>query len=265
VAGAVYRQDPIAATVELTVLRGISPDADPTPLMFTVWRDGEAVGAGLQTPPLPVLCTGIARTYAADAAVGLSDLQVAVPGVRGPAESAEAFAASWCASTRAHSTVSTRERLYRLDALAEPTGVNGSARPADPSDIEMVADWLTLFNREATSDHHDRAITIQFVIATRVLGDEYLLWHVDDRPVSLAGVRAPIAGVSRIGPVYTPIAERGKGYGSAVTAAAAQWALQRGATEVVLFTDLANPTSNHIYSEIGFRPLRDYVRIDFEG
>jgi RimJ/RimL family protein N-acetyltransferase len=263
-ASAVYRRDPIATTTELTVLRRITADADPAPLLFTVWRDTRVVGAGLRTPPFPLLCTGVALGDIAEAAVGLAELRIVVPGVRGPADAAEAFAASWSASTGAGSKVNTRERLYRLDALAEPVGADGYARAAGPSDIELLADWLVQFNREATNDHHDRAATIQFVLATQALGDEYVLWTANGRSISLACVRMPIAGVSRIGPVYTPTAERGKGYGSAVTAAAVRWALQHGATEVVLFTDLANPTSNHIYREIGFRPVRDYARIDFE-
>ncbi|MGH3873182.1 MAG: GNAT family N-acetyltransferase [Pseudonocardiaceae bacterium] len=45
--------------------------------------------------------------------------------------------------------------------------------------------------------------------------------------------------MSRIAPVYTLPQHRGRGYGSAVTAAAAGWAQQAGAAQVVLFTDLA--------------------------
>jgi predicted GNAT family acetyltransferase len=74
-----------------------------------------------------------------------------------------------------------------------------------------------------------------------------------------------VADVSRIGPVYTPTDRRGNGYGSAVTAAAALWAREHGAQDVVLFTDVANPTSNAIYQRIGFEPVNDYARIDFNN
>ncbi len=36
-----------------------------------------------------------------------------------------------------------------------------------------------------------------------------------------------------------------------------------GVDDVVLFADLANPTSNGIYQRIGFEPVGDSVRIDF--
>jgi predicted GNAT family acetyltransferase len=90
-----------------------------------------------------------------------------------------------------------------------------------------------------------------------------MLWEVDDTPTSMAMLRAPAANVSRIGPVFTPLTQRGYGYGSAVTAAAAELAHRSGTPDVVLFADLANPTSNAIYQRIGFEPVVDSVRIDF--
>ncbi|NUU20167.1 MAG: GNAT family N-acetyltransferase, partial [Streptomycetaceae bacterium] len=72
-----------------------------------------------------------------------------------------------------------------------------------------------------------------------------------------------VAGVARIGPVYTPPEHRGRGYGSAATAARAAAALADGADEVVLFTDVANPTSNSIYRKLGYTPVEDRVLLGF--
>jgi predicted GNAT family acetyltransferase len=79
----------------------------------------------------------------------------------------------------------------------------------------------------------------------------------------MALLRAPAAGVSRIGPVFTPRDKRGRGYGSAVTAAAADVARRGGVDGVVLFADLADTTANGIYRRIGFESYADCVRIDF--
>jgi predicted GNAT family acetyltransferase len=73
----------------------------------------------------------------------------------------------------------------------------------------------------------------------------------------------PAAGVARVGPVYTPPARRGHGYGSAVTALASQSGIDAAATHVVLYTDLSNPTSNSIYQAIGFVPDHDSGRWTF--
>ena len=42
------------------------------------------------------------------------------------------------------------------------------------------------------------------VHAAKQLGDEFVLWTLESDLVSMAAVRSPAAGVSRIGPVYTP-------------------------------------------------------------
>lgn len=48
-----------------------------------------------------------------------------------------------------------------------------------------------------------------------------------------------------------------------MTLAAGRAALSAGATDVVLFADAANPTSNRLYRRIGFRPLADFTTYDF--
>ena len=89
------------------------------------------------------------------------------------------------------------------------------------------------------------------------------LWEVDGSAVSLAGINRPAAGVVRVGPVYTPPGHRQRGYGGAVTTAVSRAALDTGADEIVLFTDLANPTSNALYQRLGYRPVEDFVWLSF--
>jgi predicted GNAT family acetyltransferase len=57
--------------------------------------------------------------------------------------------------------------------------------------------------------------------------------------------------------VYTPPEHRQRGYAAGVTAACSQHALDCGAEHVVLFTDLANPTSNGVYRRLGYQPVED--------
>jgi predicted GNAT family acetyltransferase len=40
-------------------------------------------------------------------------------------------------------------------------------------------------------------------------------------------------------------------------------AVAAGAHEVLLFTDLANPTSNGLYLRIGYRAVSDFATYDF--
>src|SRR5437879_4955178 len=89
-------------------------------------------------------------------------------------------------------------------------------------------------------------------------------WLEEDPSVpGVTGV-PQVAGTARIGPVYTPPEHRCHGYASAAVAAACRAALARGAHQCMLFTDLANATSNRIYAAVGFRRVGDWEEIEFK-
>ncbi|KUH88785.1 MULTISPECIES: GNAT family N-acetyltransferase [unclassified Mycobacterium] len=258
IAEPVYRRDPIANTIELTVLRAALPD---DALLLSLWQDSEILGVALQTPPYPLACNGIPAEHIDAVARDVADRCPDLTGVRGARHATTAFADAWSESTGRVAAVTLEERLYRLGTLQPPARVAGSARIAADPDRPVLADWVQSFFAE-TPGHPDTAGGV-FVDAAMGRGDRFVLWDVDGTPVSMALLRSAAAGVSRIGPVFTPANRRAHGYGSAVTAAAAQGALNRGDAGVVLFTDLANPTSNAIYQKIGFEAVSDSARIDF--
>jgi predicted GNAT family acetyltransferase len=262
VAEPLYRRDPIANTIELTLLRADMFPVDP--LLLTVWDNGSPVGATLQVPPYPLACNGIPDAAVAAVAEHLAISRRDLSGVRGIRPAAVAFADAWHGITGRAGTISTEERLYQLGALRPPDRVPGTARLATGDDHAQLAEWVALFFRETFSDR-DEAAAERFVDTATRVGDRFVLWDVDDAPVSMAMLRAPAANVSRIGPVFTPLAHRAHGYGSAATAAAVELAHRSGTADVVLFADLANPTSNAIYQRIGFEAVVDSVRIDFSA
>ncbi|MBO0675968.1 GNAT family N-acetyltransferase [Mycolicibacterium sp. S2-37] len=261
-AGDWYRRRPIVHTVELSLLQAGLSDGE-APLLVTVWDDGDLVGAAMQTPPLPMLCGGLAGVGAEEMVNALRSAGIALPGVRGPRRTAEALAQRWRAQTGAATEVTTEERLYRLARLTGPAGVPGGHRVARAADHPVLIRFQCDFAVEAFGHEPDPRRAAASVAAAAAAGNAYLLWTAGGAPVSMAGVRAPAAGVSRIGPVYTPPEVRGRGFGSAVTAAACRWALAAGAQQVVLFADLANPTSNHVYRQLGFVPVGDSVSVAF--
>jgi predicted GNAT family acetyltransferase len=73
----------------------------------------------------------------------------------------------------------------------------------------------------------------------------------------MAGYTGPTPHGIRIGPVYTPPELRGRGYASALVAQMSQALLDAGRSFCFLFTNLANPTANHIYEEIGYQTVVD--------
>jgi predicted GNAT family acetyltransferase len=261
IADPVYRRDPVANTIELTLLSAGEFPEDS--LLLTVWDDGEAVGVALQTPQYPLACNGIPLNAMKSVAAQLVKQRPKLTGVRGVRSHAVAFADAWQAMTGRAGVTSSEERLYRLGTLRPPAGVSGAPRDATDDDRGVLVDWVEQSFQETFSHARDDVAGERFVDTANEVGDRFTVCDVDGEPVSMAMLRAPAANVSRIGPVFTPRDERGRGYGSAVTAAAADLAHRSGTADVVLFADLANPVSNAIYRRIGFEPVADGVRIDF--
>jgi len=149
-----------------------------------------------------------------------------------------------------------------LGSLVDPDPAPpGAARLATAADLDLATHWYNGFAAEVG----DPVLNVERVVGDRVENGTMVLWEVDGVPVSMAGISLLLEGDGiRIGPVYTPKELRGRAYAGAATAAACRLAYKRGAREVTLFTDLANPTSNALYRRLGFRPIEDRSVIGFE-
>lgn len=261
IAEPLYRRDPVANTIELTLLAsgGFGDDA----LLLTVWDGGAPIGAALQTPPYPLVTNGIPVPAYLAVAQEVARVRPGLNGVRGSRASALPFAGAWEQVTGRSGTVAGEERLYRLGDLTPPRNVPGAPRLDERADDAVLVDWIEHFFVETFNHQRNDVAGRRFLDRAHAVGDRIVLWEHDGTPVSMAMLRAPAAGVSRIGPVFTPRSRRGRGYGSAVTAAAAQTAYGGGVDDVVLFADRANRTSNHIYQAIGFEAVTDSVRVEF--
>lgn len=257
----VYRRDPVLFTSELTLLRATRGVTDGVFLSVTDC-DG-SIGAALQLPGDALLVSGLPPAMAKAAAVEVSTVRATLPGVRGTRANATAFADAWCSATGAHAVEAIGRTLYRLGDLVAPNGVPGACRMAGAADAELLLDWLDGFFVDAFGVAPDREARRGYLGDIRAYGGDVVLWSVDGVPVSMARVHAPAAGMSRIGPVYTPAESRGRGFGAAVTAAAANHAHRRGARHVVLFADVVNTVANGIYRRLGFVPVADSLECAF--
>src|SRR6185437_728731 len=247
---------PAANTIALTALDALRAGGDfggGRSLLAWYDQDGAVTGTVSMNPPYGLLLTELPDGSEVELVSALRRDQVAIPDVNGRPSDVDRFIAQW---QPAATELLVRQRLYRLAELRPPAvPPAGSTRMANSGDLDLVLDWLAAFIAEAET--HSPGPHRSMYQRRIELG---LLWFWLDEagePVSLAGRNVLIAGMSRVGPVYTPPATRRHGYAAAATHACSQDALDQGAEEVVLFTDLANPTSNGIYQQLGYQPIED--------
>ena len=225
--------------------------------------DGAVGAAFLHTPPFPIVLTALPPGAAQALVAVLADLGHHPPGVNAAPETGTAFAAAWQERTGQPSHVGMRMRLYRLGQLLPPNPPPaGGPRTASPADRDLLLAWLDAFHDEAGPPGPRES---QQVVDSRLGFGGLMLWEHASSPVSLAARTKVVGGQARIGPVYTPPELRGRGFGAGVTAAVTRAALDGGADVVVLFTDLANPTSNTLYQRLGFHPVSDWAVLKFGG
>lgn len=269
-AGGFLAAYPAENTVLLTVAHRLAeagPDVfGQRPPVFGWWSPaggGPVGGAFLQTPPFEPRLGRMPADAAAELAAELASAGpgfTELGGVAGGLGAVRAFAAAWTATTGREQVVRGYERLYRLGELTgPPRPPAGRHRPATAADRQLAIRWYGEFATEAGV----LAPNVPAAVDSSIAAGRLHLWEDGGEPVALAGDSPVIAGMSRIGPVYTPAHRRGRGYGSAVTAAATAHALAAGAAEVLLYADLANPVSNSIYRQIGYRPVEDCLAVDF--
>jgi predicted GNAT family acetyltransferase len=234
------------------------------PYLATVDNHNNCLAAALMTPPQKLVVFSHSQEPEQPMRAisqHLFENQWNVPGVTGPTQASAQFAQAWCELTGQTCEVDYRMRTYVLHNVNPPDYGRGNMRLADLGDLPIVARWVVDFQDEAM---HDRdAAAAAEMAAVKVNDRDVYLWLVDGQIVSMAAKTRPTQNGIVISLVYTPPEQRGKGYASALVARMCQMLLDSGKRHCALFADLENPTSNHIYQQIGFTPLIDYAQFRF--
>jgi predicted GNAT family acetyltransferase len=249
-AGDWLETEPVLHNVVCTVVKQAiaHPPAFRNARWFIVEEAGDPVGVAMLTPPFPLGLTPMPDGPLTELAEALVAALPALPGVAGPGDVAARFAERWRERTDAEVQPGMEQLMYRLDAVVPPPVGEGRLRRAAATDHELLSEWFSAFCVEAGAVAGDIAGAVE----RRTAQGGLYLWEKSG-PLTMAGAAPAVAGVVRVGPVYTPPALRRRGYASSAVAAVSQQALDAGATACMLFTDAANPTSNGIYQRIGYR------------
>lgn len=242
-----------------SILHGarVATEDGPPPFMAAIEEEGEVVGVALRVAPhYLVLSRGIAGDAASALARAVAACQWEEPleGVFGPTDASRAYAEAWHELLAQPFELERSTRVYQLECVEPLPPVPGQLRLATSADRALLVRWSDAFMQEAMAGEpgHDPERTVDGYLRR---GSLYL-WE-DGGVVTQAVAQGPTPHGIRISFVYTPPELRRRGYATACVAALSQRLLDEGRRFVFLFTNLANPTSNHIYQEIGYRPVAD--------
>jgi GNAT superfamily N-acetyltransferase len=245
-----------------TALRMSPPPTSDAPFLAAV-DDGAGLAlAGLMSPSRPL----VLASDRDDLVTALEPLwEGLAAGDRTPRQlhamtrHAESFIMGWQRRTGCATELRMRQRLHALTEVRDVPVPSGRLRMAGASDVQLVGDWMAAFDREALGEMSPDAARER--AQQRVRAGEVFLW-VDDEPRSMAARTRPTAHGIAINSVYTPPEWRGRGYATGCVASLSARMLDEGRAFCVLYTDLANPTSNAIYARIGYRGIRDFDLYD---
>ncbi len=231
---------------------------------------GAVVGVGMRTAPFeprPLFLLPIPDEAAVALARILHERGEEVLAINGALPAVRVCATELARLDGRQVEVEQHTRLHELAELVPPVHVPGALVVVTEDDVQLAAEWFAAFMGDAdvqagrprgASAHHAPA---RVELLRRIRGGQLWFW-IDEsgEPVHLIGVNPPSFGVASIGPVYTPPSQRGRGWASNAVAAVSRQ-LQSEDVRACLFTDQANPTSNKIYANLGYRPVADMANL----
>jgi hypothetical protein len=254
------QRDPVLNTIIMSNVherarRTTVSEAEPS--YFVSVHEDDVVGAAMRTPGRGVYLGALREDLAEPIADAYAEVLPELPGVAGDRPAAAAFARRWCERRGGQATETKGTRLHKLGELTLLTADAGSARLMRVDDVDLVSAW-------SSEGFPELRPGIQEWTEVQLEQQTMWIWEMEGEPVSMVGFHLPIFGVCRVGPVYTPPEHRKHGYAGALTSQVSGAILAHG-NQACLYTDLANPTSNKIYYEAGYRPVADFVDHDFQA
>ncbi len=226
------------------------------PLRMVIAREhGDVVALGVRSLG-SLLLAGNEDAHARAIAQAMRD-DPSIHGIVGREAMAHACAAAWGRAFGVH----VRLILQVLAGTPDGGGAAGAMRLARTDEYAQLVQWQRDFEIEARLLRNTGQPSE--TVAQRMARAQAYVWCDGDAIVSHAGAVAIAPTGARIGPVYTPPAQRGRGYAQALVAAVSRHLIDRGAQRVFLFTDAQNPTSNAVYQRVGFRFVSAHAHLEF--
>ncbi len=232
------------------------------PYLSIVESQNSIIGVAIQTPPYGLVLSKIKDLQALELMTkNLSQNQIKLPTVGGLPIEAKAFVEKWHTLTQQSYHLEMQLRIHCLNQVQSIIQSNGKLRLATIKDKPLLLEWCQAFIEEATPNSPENS---EHLVDFHLNQNSIYIWQ-DSTPVSIVCGSGNITVGGNISLVYTPPQYRQKGYASSCVAAVTQHLLDRGYPNCYLFTNLANPTSNHIYHQIGYQPICDWHHYQFQN
>jgi GNAT superfamily N-acetyltransferase len=258
-AGVFLSSQPVLHNLVLSILHARVAQGDPGRYWIAIQGE-DVVGVALQSPLIfPATLTPMEPPVATAMANAIADAGIPLPGVNGDAATAAIFSGQWSERSKSAATPFQGNRLYELLEVTEVPEIEGRLRRAGPKDRSLMILWTRAFQTEIGESDSDTELRVDRGLAAGQLW----LWDRNGEAVSMAVARDAVEGVVRLSGVYTPPEKRKHGYAAACVHALSKH-LRDAGHRCILYTDLANPTSNSIYRRIGYRAVAEALRYRFE-
>lgn len=230
-------------------------DAYP-PYLATVEDDDGIVLVALRTPPHNLLLSVTADLQSIPIIVAdVQTIYETLSGISTVSDVAQGFVEVWHKQTGQTYHLKMDQGIYKLESVNALDYANGALRAVRDDDFDLLVEWKRAFQSgifgEVSLD--DAQSSLKKLLEQPRDQAQLFVWDVNGKPVSMAGYTGATPNGFRVTYVYTPTDYRRNGYATACTAGVSQRVLDMGRSFCFLYTDLDNPTSNHIYQEIGYQ------------
>ena len=250
--------EPVLHNLILTILHARVAEGDPG-RYWIAFRGENAVGVVVQSPlEYPVTLTPMEPAAVLAMVDAIAEAGVPLPGVNGDAATAACFAGQWSERCKSAATPFQGMRLYELLEIGEAPKTTGHLRQAREGDRDLMIAWTRAFQNEIGESAEGTEVRVDRGLAA----GQIWVWENGGETTSMAVSRQPTEGVVRVAGVYTPPERRKQSFAAACVHALSRH-LQASGYRCILYTDLANPTSNSIYRRIGYRAVAEGLRYRF--
>ncbi|MGE7880427.1 GNAT family N-acetyltransferase [Bacillus sp. NPDC094077] len=250
---------------ENNLMLGVLQDATEAIFMCVAKQGEEIVVVFLQTveqKQMIVATSEIAEEDIVELAKKLTKVYPDIPGFIGNQKIVQKLAEEIAILENKRTNVVMEQGVYELKQVKKKRNGEGVFREVSSDELTLIEQWIHQFCKDVklpTTKEEAKQTAHTLIANNRLFGLE-----VDGKLVSVAAKTRPTKNNITVNFVYTPKEARKKGYASNCVAALSQRMLDEGYKTTTLYTDLANPTSNKIYQEIGYEQIMESVLIFLE-